>query len=82
MTWDYRIVRRSYPDPHGSPETQYEIHEAYYDAWVSVASKPRWISADGIAPVGETLEELKTELASMILAFNRPALDYETLEEI
>lgn len=80
MTWDYRIVRRSYSDPDDGVSMQYDIHEAYYDD--SNDSKPNLITVDGVPPTGETLQELKTDLAHMILAFDRPVLDYETREEI
>ena len=70
--WNHRVMKRA--NEHG--ETWYEIHEVFYDHGQG-ESEPRlsW-TEEAIAPVGETLEELKTELERMLRACDAPVLDY------
>ena len=79
MTWNYRVVRRSFDDSYGGSVEQYYIHEAYYN---DGESKPHAITKDCIAPIGETPEELGMELLHMLASIKKPVLDYETREEL
>ena len=64
--WNHRVVKHQ--DNHA---IWYQIHEVYY-----TDDKPIGITQDAIAPLGETLEELKEELARMLKACDTPILDY------
>ena len=71
MTWTYRIIC----DEHGT----HRIAEVYTDL-LHVEGGIAW-TADPIAPVGETPDELRLDLDRMILAFDKPILDEATLRE-
>jgi len=73
MVWNHRIVKRVYHHASGD-ETTYQIHEVYYD---EIGSEPTNITLDPIAPLGETVEELKEELNRMLRALEHPVLNYE-----
>jgi len=79
MTWNHRVVRRTWRKGEVDEEKEYAIHEAYYgrddDGGIS-------ITADHKAPYGETVEELRETLQRMLRALDRPVLDYDTREEI
>jgi hypothetical protein len=59
-TWNYRVIN------HG---THYSIHEVYYEK-----NKPVAWTEDSVCPVGETFEELKSDLLHYMLAIARPVL--------
>lgn len=65
--WSYRVLKR---DHHG--EAEYVIVEAYYDDQGNLDGR----TEDAVEPYGETIEELRQTLQSMLLA-----LDKEVLEE-
>lgn len=66
-TWSYRVMRT---DTHG--EITYGIHEVYYDD----AGNVQFWSSNQVAPSGETLEELRTDLLRQIGdAFNHSVLN-------
>ena len=71
MTWNYRIVKRSYPN--SKWDDTYSIHEAYYNEEGQADS----ITVEGIEPVGETPKELKQSLEMMLKALDKPILNYE-----
>ncbi|MFA5634999.1 MAG: hypothetical protein WC977_03750 [Anaerovoracaceae bacterium] len=64
MVWDYRVVRSL---------QGYAIHEVYYDDDENI----RLWSEGGIAPGGDTLEELTGDLYAMMVALERPVLVLE-----
>jgi len=68
MTWNYRIVKKEYPD-----EIVYQIHEAYYDKG---KKKPRSITKNPVSPFGETIEELAEDLEYFSEAFKHKILNY------
>ena len=71
MSWNHRIVKRSYTNPKW--DDTYSIHEAHYDEDGPAHS----ITEEAIVPSGETPEELKEELEMMLKAFDEPILNYE-----
>lgn len=77
MTWNHRVVKRTYPAP--SHETFFQIHEAYY---YHGEGKTPSVTVEPTAPVGETLEELRETLQRMLRALDKPVLDYETRKEL
>src|SRR5271155_1287738 len=77
MSWNHRVVRRTYNAGKSSQEVAYYIHEAYYglDATPSITVEPT-------PPHGDSLAGLKKTLQQMLRALDKPMLDYETREEI
>lgn len=75
MSWNYRVIRRQYPDG----LVIFAIHEVFYneagDNKRSVTAGPCWVQ-------GETLAGLKKDMSYYKLAFGKPVLDYDTLEEV
>jgi len=77
MTWNYRVVRKNvYMGKTVSPEVQFGIHETYYDG-----DKPTAITTDQMRPYGETLEELKNDLSKMMIALEKPVLNWEDFKD-
>lgn len=75
--WNNRIVRRCYINPlTGHEEVTFSVHEAYYDDNGAVSA----LTKDSIAPQGEMLKELKGEIHRFLDAFEKPILDYDTLD--
>ena len=73
MTWNYRVVRLTYP-----LAVCYEIHEAYYRG----DGTCRALTRRPATAFGNSSEELRGDLQLMLRAFEKPALDYNTLEEV
>lgn len=74
MHWNYRVVKKNvYMGKTISSEVQFGIYEAYYND----KDEPTMITTDNIAPYGETVEELKDDLTHMMLALEKPVLDWE-----
>jgi len=73
MSWNYRVVVKTYPDG----TKTYGIHEVYYTA----RGKTRTCTVDEVSPHGETLRELKSDFSMMRKALSAPVLDYKTLKE-
>lgn len=77
--WNYRMVKVTYPAPKSlgleEPETGYEIREVYYNEDESIYA----MSKDGMAPWGDTVEELKENIELMKEAFNAPVIDEATV---
>ena len=54
-----------------------QIHEYYYDG----VAGDGW-TQNGIAPQGEDIDQLRTELERMLKCLGKPVLDYETGKEV
>lgn len=63
MSWNYRVIENL--DGFG-------IYEVYYDDDGSICN----ISAEPMEPYGETVEELKRDVAAMNAAFDKPVLSF------
>lgn len=74
MSWNHRIARRVFHGPTGTEEFL-AVYEVYYDD----KDKPNGITSNACAPGGETLDELRTELARMLAATGQPILDYDEI---
>lgn len=74
MSWNYRIIKRTYED-----DDYYELHEVYYEE----GNKFSW-TVDAICPYGETVEELRSNIDMMLVAFSKPVMVEmgDTLEEV
>ena len=74
MTWNHRVIVH----PHEN-ETQYSVHEVFYESDGSLMGYVK----TGVG-YGETLEELKKELARITRALESPALyeaDFKNIME-
>ncbi len=76
--WNYRVVRKAYPPGlDGTVEHVLGIHEAYCDDEGRVSA----ITDDRMEPHGETLDELRQDLAWMAAALDKPVLDFDKIPE-
>lgn len=76
MTWNHRVMRKITPD---TGEPIYQIHEVFYSSEEGANSgRVTGWTENGIAPLGETMKQLKKELKRMLDSFDKPVLDYET----
>jgi hypothetical protein len=66
-TWNHRAFLHRHPEW----GDWYTIREAYYDKEGNVDG---W-TVEAIAPGGETIEELRTELQRMLKCLDQPVLD-------
>lgn len=67
MTWNYRVVRG---------DAGLRIHDVYYDADGNPVSRheiPTYV-------YGDTVEELRSQLMSMLEALDQPAIDEEAFD--
>lgn len=67
MIWNYRVIEH---------DRFFAIHEVYYNDKGEITA----ISEDPIAPSGESLKELKSDLKYYLQAMNRPILKKEGIE--
>lgn len=72
--WNYRRAKRKFPD---SDDEAYFIVEAYYTDGILTG-----ITAEEMAPWGESEDELQMSYKMMREAFDKPVIDYDTREEI
>lgn len=77
MTWNHRVVKRTYELPDGTTEDQYGIHEAYCDENKLVFA----ITENPVSPHGESINELKESLEWMSNALKAPVLDWDNIPE-
>lgn len=77
MTWNYRVMRHVFDVPDGETETQYAIHEVYYDESGKVTN---W-TKDATSFFSETAD-FAWLLSALGDAVKKPTLDYKTGLEI
>lgn len=70
MSWNHRVMKHDKAD---GDDDWYQIHEVYYDS----KRKPESWTVEGIAPGGNTLEDLRDELLKMLEATEKEILDYK-----
>lgn len=73
MTWNHRVMRHVEGD-----EVFFQIHEVYYG--IEEGSNQLSWTENAIAPMGETIEDLRFELVRMLEALDKPVLDYHAEE--
>jgi len=77
-SFEYRIVSKVYPNTHMDDSIIWYIAEIYYDdvgKMVGASDKP-------IAPMGNSLLDLRADFDLIAKAFNNPVIDYETIKEV
>jgi len=67
--WDYRVMVRTWP----TGEKTYGIHEVYY----SKGGKVKGWTVEEMGPHGDTMAELRKDLARMRKALSAPVLKYK-----
>ena len=71
MSWNYRVVRREFPE---WDVTQYGVHEIYYDDEREATS----CTEDAIVGGASCVEELRTILNSMLQSLDKEVLEYSS----
>lgn len=71
MSWNYRVIRRSFISADDTKAYSYAIHEVYYNEDMTIKS---W-TVDPIDACGEAIKELKECLECMLLACSKPVLE-------
>ncbi|MDD5722687.1 MAG: hypothetical protein PHY29_02980 [Syntrophales bacterium] len=67
MNWNYRVVRHELKG-----EVWFAIHEVYYNKSGEVCA----MTKEPDPPVGDTIEELKTDITQMLSALDAPILEH------
>jgi hypothetical protein len=78
MGWSYRVVNQVTKIPLGDTDISYAIHTVYTDEngdIVNISEKPSY-------PISDDIDGLKWNLESMMLACDKPPIDYNTGEEL
>ncbi len=69
MSWNYRIARYE-----SDGESGYSVVEAYYNTENEI-----FAVSEPIAPYGETPEDLRLSMERMLMAFERPVIEPDTM---
>ena len=77
MSWNHRVVKRTWIDAMDCTEDRFGVHEAYCDDNGRVFA----ITEEPVAPCGETLEELRVEFERMQRCLEYPILDFDKIPE-
>jgi hypothetical protein len=78
MSWSYRVVKQVTKIPLGDMDISYAIHEVYTDEngdIVNISEKPSYV-------IGDDAKGLKWQLEKMMLACDKPVIEYNTGEEL
>lgn len=77
MSWNHRVVKRTWKNEGREDDHMYGVHEAYYDE----NGKVFMITDNPTAPSGDNMEDLKENLEHMVKALEHPILDYDNIPE-
>lgn len=77
MSWSYRVVKYVTKIPLGNIDISYAIHTVYTDENNDIVN----ISEQPAYAIGDDTESLKWQLERMMLACDKPIIDYNTGEE-
>lgn len=66
MSWNYRVIRHI--DAEGNES--YMVHEVYY----TPEGRPQMYTVNGVAPYGESLDELRKDVERFAAAVEKPVL--------
>jgi hypothetical protein len=75
MYWNHRVCKQEVPSLDGETETQYGIHEVYYND----GGKPSGCTENPIAVVGEDIDEIRETVKRFHKALSLPVLDLDTI---
>lgn len=75
-TWNYRVIATPHaPKSDNYGPVEYGIHEVYYDADGRITG---W-TEQGVAPGGDSWDDLDDDLSHMVRALSLPTLDADAL---
>ncbi len=72
--WHYRVIRKHHPE---TDSVTYHVHEVYYQEDGSIDG---W-TQESVAPLGETVEELREDIRYFLQAFRCPILEEKETDE-
>jgi hypothetical protein len=75
LTWNYRVVRRTWPEAPEEEQVFYAIHRVFYRKGVET---PVGLTTEPIVPQGADVDELRNDFEMYTRAFELPILDYDT----
>jgi hypothetical protein len=84
MTWNHRVVRRVHNPGTDQEETEYSIHEVFYDE----NNVPFGLTREAETVTAfeswekNPIESLRWTLNRMLEALDNPVLDYDTRKEV
>lgn len=71
-SWNYRILKK---------EQDREIFFGVYEVFFDAEGRAWSCTEEPVAPMGETLEELKDELLDYLVALRWPVMDFDDIPE-
>jgi len=77
MTWDHRIIKRTYPDAADTP-VLYGIHEVYYNADGTIWSYTK----EPVQMQEECVDDLYQSLKWMMKCLDKEILVYDEIETV
>lgn len=78
MSWNHRVVRRTYPNTHMDDSMLYELYEVYYNSDGTING----ITEEPIRISEETVGDLRKTVERLTKCLEQPIIDYHTLQEI
>lgn len=78
MSWNHRVVRRTYPNTHMDDSIVYEIHECYYREDGTIEG----LTQEPIRIVEESMDDLRKTIQRLTQCLEKPIIDYDTLQEL
>ena len=79
MTWNYRVVKRTFTNKDGSTEDRFAVHEVYYDD-NDPPKAETMISLDPTYPSGDSVGELRRDFEYYQRALDKPVLIWEDFQ--
>lgn len=76
MTWNYRVFEKKHEE-RKEPCSSFDIREVFYQTDGEIYGY-----TDSVAPYGETLEELETNLHLFLEALKKPPLTKDCVREV
>ena len=78
MSWNHRVVRRTYPNTHMDDSILYELYEVYYNSDGTING----ITEEPIRIREENIDDLRKTVERLTKCLEQPIIDYDTLQEI
>lgn len=72
--WNHRVIRKRHTE---TESVAYQVHEVYYHENGAIEG---WTEKP-VAPMGETIEELREDIRYFLHAFRRPILEEQETDE-
>ncbi len=77
MPWNYRVMKRTEPNPmgDGEPQVTFTVHEVFYKGDSRYNEPDGWDGGDFYL-AADSVEELREHLQMMLTALDKPVLDF------